>query len=86
MKLFLAQNSESTAKIVLIIERRLIAAEDPVVFTRYFCKLFEKMRENNVKPENIYNMYEKRFMIGCGKQLHVIFQKGRRNDLLVTFG
>lgn len=83
---FLERHSETTVKLVTCIDKQRKAAEKPEVFRHYFAKvdplpsscgsnspqLFNYIIENDIKPENIYNMDEKGFFIGRNKRRRAI--------------
>lgn len=50
-------------------------AESPRAYERYFERMGIKMDEDSVIAENIYNMDEKGFLLGCVKKTRKVFTK-----------
>lgn len=44
---------------------------------------FNYIVENNIQPENIYNMDKEGFLIGCNKRRKTIVRKGRKNPSIM---
>lgn len=76
---FMKRNKELQMKFSQRIERQRAAANNPRVLEKYF-QIFNKMlRDYKIKPENIWNMDEKGFMMGMACRVKVICRKGRKN-------
>jgi hypothetical protein len=55
-------------------------ADNAFLCSLYFQILCQKIEQYNVLPENMYNMDEKRFLLGCLIKLYRIFSKKAWED------
>jgi hypothetical protein len=61
---FFLQYPELRTKYLNRLDKNRFAAQDPIIISTWFNLYNDTIKENNIKPSDIYNMDEKGFMVG----------------------
>ena len=83
---FIKRHKELETRFDRRLERQRKAAEDPSIMEHHF-KLFNRAQTKyKIRPEHIWNMDEKGFLLGMAAKSKVVCRKGRRNPRFVHDG
>ena len=75
---FLNRHPTYSTKFAVALDRQRALASNPVLIKDYFEKLGKVLKKHAFKPENMYNMDEKGFLLGYNNRAKVIVQHRRR--------
>jgi len=75
---FLKRHPKLAAKYGARLDRQRAFANNLPTLRDYFCKLQRLIRKHNFRPEDMYNMDQKGFIIGYSSKAKVICRAGRR--------
>jgi len=63
-----------------------MSSNDPAIIKNLICTVQKTIQKYNISPTNMWNMDEKRILLGKGKGTKVVCRRGRKNPRLCIDG